>query len=160
MLSVMVRGAIGYNMRSCILRIEGNQNSNRYISEVLQPEILPLLQATPHTIFQQDNTWPHVARIVQALFQRWRLSLHPWPALSPDMSAIEHGWSATYSSVFSRTYSWRFVDSHTNCVERHSPGRYPGPLWIHITTHRESECRAWRLHTILKSHHHRPCTVL
>ena len=35
--------------------VEGNLNSNRYIREVLQPEVLSLLQATPHAIFQQDN---------------------------------------------------------------------------------------------------------
>ena len=46
--SVMVWGAIGYNMRSRLLRIEGNLNINRYIRAVLQPEVLPLLQATPH----------------------------------------------------------------------------------------------------------------
>ena len=87
--SAMVWGPIGYNMQSRLLRIEGNLNSNRYIREVLQLEVQPLLQATPHAIFQQDNVWPHVARIVQAFFQR-RVSLLPWPACSPDMSPIEH----------------------------------------------------------------------
>ena len=53
--SVMVWGAIGYNMRARLLCIEGNLNSNRYIRKVLQPEVLPLLQATLHAIFQQDN---------------------------------------------------------------------------------------------------------
>ena len=90
--SVIVWGAIGYNMRPRFLRIEGNLNRNRYIREVLQPEVLPLLQATPHTIFQQDNARPHMARIVQAFFQRRRVSLLTWPARSPDMSPIEHVW--------------------------------------------------------------------
>ena len=79
-------------MRSHLLRIEGNLNSNRYIREVLQPEVLPLHQATPHAIFQQDNARPHVIRIVQAFFQRRRVSLLPWPARSPDLSPIEHVW--------------------------------------------------------------------
>ena len=90
--SVMVWGAIGYNMQSRLLRIEGNLNSNCYIMEVLQPEVLPLLQATPHAIFQQDNARPRMARIVQASFQRQRVSLLPWPACSPDMLPIEHVW--------------------------------------------------------------------
>ena len=58
--SVMVWGAIGYNMRSRLLRIECSLNINRYIREVLQSEVLPLLQATPHAIFQQTmpgHTW-------------------------------------------------------------------------------------------------------
>ena len=90
--SVMVWGAIGYNMRYRLLLIESNMNTNRYIREVLQPEVLPLLQATPHAIFHQDNGRPHVARTVQAFFQRRRVSLLPWPARSPDMSPIEHVW--------------------------------------------------------------------
>ena len=75
--SVMFWGAIGYNMRSHLLRIEGNLNSNHYIREVLQPEVLPLLQATPHAIIQQHNAWPHVTRIVQVFFQRRRYHCFP-----------------------------------------------------------------------------------
>ena len=90
--SAMVWGAIGYNMWSRLVRIESNLNSNRYIREVLQPEVLPLLQATPHVIFQQDNARPHVARVVQTFLQRWRVSLLPWPTRSPEMSPIELVW--------------------------------------------------------------------
>ena len=90
--SVMVWGATGYNTRSSLLCIEGNLNSNRYIRDVLQPGVLPLIQAIPHAIFRQDNARPHVARIVHAFFQRRRVSLLPWPARSPDMSPIEHFW--------------------------------------------------------------------
>ena len=45
--SVMVLGAILYNMRYCLLHIQGNLNSNRYIREVSELEVLPLVQATP-----------------------------------------------------------------------------------------------------------------
>ena len=62
--SVMVWGATGYNTRSRLLCIEGNPNSNSYIREVLHPVVLPLLQATPHSIFQEDNDRPHLARIL------------------------------------------------------------------------------------------------
>ena len=90
--SVMVWDEIGYNIRSRLLRTEGNLNSNRHIREVLQPEGLPLLQTAPHAIFQQDNARPNVARIVLAFFQRRWVSLLPWPARSPDMSPIKHIW--------------------------------------------------------------------
>ena len=79
-------------MRSRLRRIEEILNSNLYIREILQPEVLPLLQATPNAIFQQFNARPQVARIVQAFFQRRHVSLLPWPARSPDMSPIEHIW--------------------------------------------------------------------
>ena len=54
--SVMVWGAIGYNMRSRLLRIEGNC----YIREVLQPEVLPLLQELHMPYFSRTmpgHTW-------------------------------------------------------------------------------------------------------
>ena len=57
---IMIWSAIGYNMRSCLLCIEGNLNSNRYIREVLQPEVLPLLQATSMPYFSRTmpgHTW-------------------------------------------------------------------------------------------------------
>nr|XP_042910796.1 uncharacterized protein LOC107441252 [Parasteatoda tepidariorum] len=59
---VMVWGAISYHGRSNLIRIEGNLNSNRYVREVLQPEVVPFLQGIPGAIFQQDNARPHVAR--------------------------------------------------------------------------------------------------
>ncbi|KAJ8893159.1 hypothetical protein PR048_005742 [Dryococelus australis] len=52
MLSVMVWGAIGYNMRSRLLRIEGSLNRNHYGRNFLEPKALPLLQVTPRAIFQ------------------------------------------------------------------------------------------------------------
>jgi hypothetical protein len=50
-----------YNMQS---RNQGNMNSNSYIRELLEPEVLSLVQATPHFIFQQDNGWSHVVRVI------------------------------------------------------------------------------------------------
>ena len=161
--SVMVWGAIGYNMWSRLLRIEGNLNSNCYIRVVLQPKVLPLLQATPHAIFQQNNARPHVARIVQAFFQRQRITAYLACMFARHVTHwtyLGYDWSVTYLSGSPSTHSWRFVASHTNCVEGHSPGRYPGPLWFHATTNRDSDCSACKLHTILKSHAHIPCTVL
>ena len=70
-------------MRSRPLRIEGNLNSKPYKREVLQPEVLSLLQATPHAIFHQDNARLHISRVVQAFFKRRRVTLLPWPPRSP-----------------------------------------------------------------------------
>ncbi|GFW49321.1 transposable element Tc1 transposase [Trichonephila clavipes] len=60
-----VWGAISYHGRFNLLRIEGNLNSNRYVREVLQPEVVPFLQGISGDIFQQDNAGPHVAKTVR-----------------------------------------------------------------------------------------------
>ncbi|GFX10437.1 uncharacterized protein TNCV_1868321 [Trichonephila clavipes] len=62
---VMVWRAISYHGRSNLLRIESYPNSNRYVREVLQPEVIPFLRGTPGAIFQQDNTSLHIAKTVR-----------------------------------------------------------------------------------------------
>ncbi|GFX58292.1 hypothetical protein TNCV_204791 [Trichonephila clavipes] len=39
-------------------------NSQRYISQVLEPVVLPYLLGLATVIFQQDNAQPHVVRTV------------------------------------------------------------------------------------------------
>ncbi|GFU57233.1 transposable element Tcb1 transposase [Trichonephila clavipes] len=65
----------------------------RYISEVLEPVVLPYLQGLVTAIFQQDNARPHVARIVQRFFVNYQIELFSWPARFPDLSPIENMWS-------------------------------------------------------------------
>ncbi|GFY25196.1 transposable element Tcb1 transposase [Trichonephila clavipes] len=87
---IMVRGGIGYHSHSPLVRIAGTLNSQRYISEVLEPVVLPYLQGLATAIFQQDNARPHVARIVQRYFVNPQIELLPWPAGYPDLSPIEN----------------------------------------------------------------------
>ncbi|GFX85454.1 transposable element Tcb1 transposase [Trichonephila clavipes] len=90
---IMVWGGIGFPSRTPLVRISGTLNSQRYISEVLEPVILPYLQGLATAIFQQDNARPHVARIFQRFFVNDQIELLPWPSLSPDFSPIENMWS-------------------------------------------------------------------
>ncbi|GFX39706.1 RNase H domain-containing protein [Trichonephila clavipes] len=46
---------IEYHSRTPLVRIAGTLNSQRYISEVLEPVVLPYLQGLAKAIFQQDN---------------------------------------------------------------------------------------------------------
>ncbi|GFY35312.1 transposable element Tcb1 transposase [Trichonephila clavipes] len=87
---IMVWGGIGYHSRIPLVRIAGTLNSQRYISEVLEPDVLPYLQGLSTAIFHLDNAWPHVARIVQRFFDNHQIELLPWPAHSPDLSPIEN----------------------------------------------------------------------
>ncbi|GFY05709.1 transposable element Tcb1 transposase [Trichonephila clavipes] len=90
---ITVWGSIRYHSRTLLVRIAGTLNSQRYISEVLEPVVLPYLQGLVTAIFQQDNARPHVARIVERFFVNHQIALLPWPARSPDLSPIENMWS-------------------------------------------------------------------
>ncbi|GFX64101.1 transposable element Tcb1 transposase [Trichonephila clavipes] len=74
---IMVWGGIGYHSRTPLVRIAGTLNSQRYISKVLEPVVLPYLQGLATAIFQQDNARPHVARIVQRFFVNHQIELLP-----------------------------------------------------------------------------------
>ena len=155
----MVRGAIEFTMLFLLLCIQVNLDSNRCIREISESEILPLLQATPHSLFQQPNARSHVARIVQLFFKERRVSLHRLPAhvhqirRSLNMSGIF--WASNLFAWSSSNHSWSFVDSYKNWLEENSSGTYSGPLWFRAMTLTGSDCIAWRFHTILKSQVHR-----
>ena len=93
--SVMVWGAINTNFRSCLVIVNGNLNAIRYVGEILQPHLLPLLAqygGNNRLLFQHDNARPHVARYSQLFLQQNGVHVIRWPALSADMNCIEHIW--------------------------------------------------------------------
>ncbi|GFT87115.1 transposable element Tcb1 transposase [Trichonephila clavipes] len=90
---IMVWGGIGYHSRTPLVRIAGTLNNRCYMSEVLEPVVLPYLQGWATAIFQQDNRRPDVARIVQRFFVNNQIELFHWPARSPDLLPIENIWS-------------------------------------------------------------------
>ncbi|UYV76484.1 Transposase [Cordylochernes scorpioides] len=87
---IMVWGAIAYDSRSPLLRIQGTMTAQRYIDDVLRPVTLPYLQGVPNALYQQDNARPHTARISQQAMQD--VQMLPWSPYSPDLSPIEHVW--------------------------------------------------------------------
>ncbi|GFX30195.1 transposable element Tcb1 transposase [Trichonephila clavipes] len=87
---IMVWGGIGYHSCIPLVCISGTLKSQRYISEVLEPVVLPYRQGMASAILQQDNARPHVARIVQRLFINHQIELLPWPARPSDLSPIEN----------------------------------------------------------------------
>ncbi|GFT36851.1 transposable element Tcb1 transposase [Trichonephila clavipes] len=65
---IKVWGGIGYHSRTPLVRNAGTLNSQRYISDLLEPVVFPYIQGLATAILQQDNGRPHVARIVQRFF--------------------------------------------------------------------------------------------
>ncbi|GFS98949.1 transposable element Tcb2 transposase [Trichonephila clavipes] len=84
----MVWDAIAYNTRSPLVLIRGTMTAQRYVNDILQPHVLPLMQWLPGAIFQQDNDRPHTARVSQDCIRT--VTTLPWPSRFPDLSPFEH----------------------------------------------------------------------
>ncbi|GFW84835.1 transposable element Tcb1 transposase [Trichonephila clavipes] len=78
--AIKVWVGIGYHSRTPLVRIVCTLNSQRYMSEVLEPVVLPYFQGLATAIFQQDIARRHVARIVQRFFVNHQIELLPWLA--------------------------------------------------------------------------------
>ena len=52
---------------------------------------VPLVQQR-NLILQQDNAWPHVARVCQDFLANNNIAPLAWPPYSPDLTPIEHMW--------------------------------------------------------------------
>ena len=62
---IMFWAVISYNYRTNLVFAEGPITAQRYIDEVLIPEVVPFLQCYPEVwIFQQDKASPHSAEII------------------------------------------------------------------------------------------------
>ncbi|GFT03037.1 transposable element Tcb2 transposase [Trichonephila clavipes] len=64
--------------------------AERYVHDILQPHVLPLMQRLPEAIFQQDDTRPPTARVSQDCLRT--VSTLPCPGRTPDLSPIDHIW--------------------------------------------------------------------
>ena len=82
--------AITYNSRSHLVYLQDKVNSARYITQVVNPVLLPFLRQEGDMLFQQDNAHPHMAAATQRALRG--VQQLPWPARSPDLSPNEHVW--------------------------------------------------------------------
>ncbi|GFY29830.1 transposable element Tcb1 transposase [Trichonephila clavipes] len=119
---IMVWGGIEFHCHTPLLRIADTLNSQRCISQVLDPVVFPNIQRLPSAIFQKDNARPHVARNVQEFFLTHQIELLPWPACSLDLSPNENVW---------------FMVAH-GLARDTPPAATPDQLWEYVEA-------AWRL---------------
>ena len=47
---------------------------------------------SPESHVPQDNALAHTARANRDFLQQYNTRIRPWPALSPDLTQIEHSW--------------------------------------------------------------------
>ncbi|GFU28735.1 transposable element Tcb2 transposase [Trichonephila clavipes] len=58
--------------------------AQRYVHDILQPNVLPLMQRLPGAIFQQDNALPHTAWVSEDSLHT--VTILPWPTRSQFVS--------------------------------------------------------------------------
>jgi len=71
----------------------GNLNAVCYLNNVLSAVVLHFIHnQQSHMRFQHDNGTIHTARITRPFLANNNINVMQWPAVSPDVSPIEHLW--------------------------------------------------------------------
>ncbi|UYV70154.1 hypothetical protein LAZ67_7002012, partial [Cordylochernes scorpioides] len=113
---IMVWGAIAYDSRSPLLRIQGTMTAQRYVDDVLRPVTLPYLQGVPNALYQQDNARPHTARMAtmqEDTTDRY-VQTHP-----PQCTTSRADRKIVRMAVTDRSDTSRTVEQHIQSVTHH-----------------------------------------
>jgi hypothetical protein len=63
--------------RTALVVVAGNLTGMRYRDEIVQPYVIPFIQAQANNVtFQQDNARPHVARVVRDYLTQQNVDFH------------------------------------------------------------------------------------
>ena len=98
---VMVWAGITARNRTPLVVVEGNLNVQRYVNEVLEPHLVPFMEAHPEIdIFQQDNARPHAARLTTNFLQTQGIQVMQWMPYSPRTSTPLSSCGMSLADVF------------------------------------------------------------
>lgn len=91
--SVHVWGGITTFGKTQLVVFAGNVNAVTYRDNVLAPIVVPYMRRNLRRgTYQQDNARPHTARLTMDYLHNNGINVMDWPAMSADMSPIEHIW--------------------------------------------------------------------
>ena len=91
--TVMVWAGICHDGCTQLKIVQETLNAVKYRDDILDPIVLPFLQHRNfHHVFQHENARCHVARVCQDFLNQNQIRVLPGPALSSDLSPIEHLW--------------------------------------------------------------------
>lgn len=99
---LMIWGGITFNSKTPLHVVQGNLTADQYITQIIDPYVLPFLNAVPRTMFMQDGARPHTARITTQHLEDHNVQPLTWPSKSPDLNPIEHIWDALDTRIRNR----------------------------------------------------------
>lgn len=90
----MVWGGVSEGGKTDLLVIEGNLNANRYVREVLAPQVVQYAGAVGDGfVFMDDNAQPHRGRVVDEILEGQGIERMEWPTNSPHLNPLENLWA-------------------------------------------------------------------
>ena len=91
--SIAVWGGVTTNERTDLHVCQGRVTGVYYWDNIIEPLVVPFTAAHWNRFrFQDDNARAHRAHVVLNHLQTRGIQSLPWPAMSPDLSPIEHVW--------------------------------------------------------------------
>ena len=81
-------GGLSVTTWSHLVFLQGRGNSARSIAQIVDPVLFPFHRQEGGVLFQQDNTHPHTAAVMQHALRG--IQQLTWTARLPDLSPIQH----------------------------------------------------------------------
>ncbi|KAJ4436830.1 hypothetical protein ANN_16962 [Periplaneta americana] len=130
---VLVQAGIMFNGREDLhIFAAGNVNAQRYRDEVLERHVQLFRGVVgPHFIFMDDNARLHRANLVDEYHEGEDIRRMDWPAMSPDLNAIEHAWGALGRRVAAHQPPSRTLSTLRNAL-RQEWKQLPAELLNHL----------------------------